>query len=125
MKKRRHAAQRIDVRPGQGLGEWIQGFAEEWRLSRSEALRRIAILAAREFPLYAYPTLHQITEAAEEKYGPRHESFWIVCSSARRRIDQAAEEHGLDTLNPGDVIRVLERTLQALRDAPVLERTPV
>ena len=78
----------IRFRPGRDFGEWLSEFGRIYGISRGETAKRLAICALKGFVAKDhFDLLDKLHRVHVEKYGPKRESFMLMCSVARKSLD--------------------------------------
>ncbi len=98
----------VNFRPGAEFAPVLERFAAEWRVSRSIAAKRLAILGTCGFD----PCLHHdaLARLAELRGGT--EAFALTCRDLAVIRDNYAAQYG-GGLAPDAVLRILAATVQA------------
>ena len=78
----------IRFRPGRDFGEWLSEFGRIYGISRGETAKRLAICALKWFVAKDhFDLLDKLHRVHVEKYGPKRESFMLMCAVARKSLD--------------------------------------
>ncbi len=102
----------IQFRPGEQLGDLLDGFASAFSLSRNEAARRLLHLAIRGLPLELYPYLAELQTLMFEPsdFGDACHELVVELNSAASATSKAPVKRAVE-----DIVQVVQQRIDLLR----------
>jgi len=102
----------VIYRPGEAFGKVLSGICGEWQLSRNEAGKRLAVLAAFHFTRGDYAAIAKLADATGGS-----QDFVQACQQLRVAVDsanRARKDLKTSALDAKEQATFIERTVQSI-----------